>query len=141
MGNTNAQTNAGNRAVKCISVIGTAFLLGLVPMWLLAHSRGVQRNAVIAQSALLRIQNEIASAALHAERGEYEAARQRASRFYTHVAELLDHDAQLTDSQRDVLKPLLASRDEVITLLARNDSAVLAHLFDLEYKIEKNLQT
>lgn len=137
---TNAHAVSGNRVIKWISVIGVAFLLGLVPMWLLAHSRGAERNAVHEQSARLQVANQIASAALYAQRGEYEAARQHASRFYTQTAELIDNDTHLTDSERDVLKSLLATRDEVITLLARSDSAVRGRLFDLEYKLDKALQ-
>ncbi|MGH9943923.1 MAG: hypothetical protein ACRD9R_16380, partial [Pyrinomonadaceae bacterium] len=42
-----------------------------------------------------------------------------------------EQERALTQQQRDALQPLLAQRDEVITLLARSDPAAADRLADL----------
>lgn len=110
------------------------FLLGLIPMWLRARSAAAQRDAAQRELHLSRMQNMLASSAVDAERGEYEPARQEASDFFTALREQLDkngEDAALTPRQRDALKPLLAERDELITLLARSDPAAAPRLLNM----------
>ncbi|HYG79594.1 MAG TPA: hypothetical protein VD861_04360 [Pyrinomonadaceae bacterium] len=102
------------------------FLAGLVPMWLRANTVASQRDAARRELQLSRMQNMLASAAVDAERGEYEPARQEASDFFTALRERLDDggaEETLSAAQREGLKPLLIGRDDVITLLARNDPA------------------
>lgn len=116
------------------------FLLGLIPMWLKANTAASQRDAARRELHLSRMQNMLASAAIDAERGEYEPARQEASDFYTTLREQLDKsgdDAALTSQQRDSLQPLLTQRDEVITLLARNDPAAAPRLLDMHAAFRK----
>jgi len=116
------------------------FLLGLIPMWLKARAIAYQRDAAQRELHLSRIQNMLASSAVDAQRGEYEPARQEASDFFTALREQLDKDgmdAALTPSQRDGLKPLLAQRDDLITLLARNDPAAAPRLLDLHAAFRK----
>jgi hypothetical protein len=79
------------------------------------------------------MQNMIASAAVDAQRGEYEPARQAASDFFTALREQVDvtgPDPALTEAQRGALRPLLTQRDDLITLLARSDPAAAPRLFD-----------
>jgi hypothetical protein len=109
------------------------FLLGFVPMWLKArHCAGSLAEAEY-QLSLVRTQNDLASAVIDARRGDYEPARQAASQFLTAIRTEIDKgDASgLTPAQRQGLQPLLAGRDEVITLLARNDPASADRLSDL----------
>jgi hypothetical protein len=116
------------------------FLLGLIPMWLKARAVAFQRDAAQRELHLSRIQNMLASSAVDAERGEYEPARQEASDFFTALREQLDKsgtDAALTPRQREGLKPLLAERDELITLLARNDPAAAPRLLDMHAAFRK----
>lgn len=110
-----------------------AFLLGLVPMWLSARATG--RELAEAQRALTlsRMQNQLSAAALGARRGDYEPARQSASEFFTNVRAEIDKgdDSALSPAQRQAAAPLLAERDELITLLARNDPAAADRLSQL----------
>jgi hypothetical protein len=80
------------------------------------------------------MQNMLASAAVDAERGEYEPARQEASDFFTALREHLDKNGNgeaLSTAQREGLKPLLNERDDLITLLARNDPAAGPRLLEM----------
>ena len=116
------------------------FLLGLIPMWLKASSNAHQRDAAQRELHLSRMQNMLASSAVDAHRGECEPARQEASDFFTALREQLDKsgaDAALTPQQRDSLKPLLAGRDELITLLARSDPAAAPRLLDMHAAFRK----
>lgn len=110
------------------------FLLGLVPMWLKARESAGQRDAARRELRVSRMQNTLASAAVDAQRGEYEPARQGTSDFFTALrdqVDVADPDPALTPAQRDSLRPLLAQRDDLITLLARSDPAASARLFDV----------
>ena len=111
------------------TVILVSFLIGFVPMWLRARTRATERDA--AQHALLLAQaeNMLGSAAIYARRGDYEPARQAASTFYTNLRAELDRpESAFSAAQREMLQPLLAERDEIITLLARSDPAAAGRL-------------
>lgn len=133
-------TSAGvlSPAVKRIAVYAAAalvvFLAGLVPMWLKASDAVSQRDAARRELQLSRMQNVLASSAVDAERGEYEPARQEASDFFTALREHLDRSDNgetLSAAQREGLKPLLNERDDLITLLARNDPAAGPRLLEI----------
>jgi hypothetical protein len=116
------------------------FLLGLIPMWLKARANADQRDAAQRELHLSRMQNMLASSAVDAQLGEYEPARQEASDFFTALREQLDKngaDAALTPQQRDGLEPLLAGRDELITLLARSDPAAAPRLLNMHAEFRK----
>ena len=100
-----------------VALLLLAFLLGLVPMWL--KSRRAER-----QLSLARIENSLASAAIDAQRGDYETARQAASDFFTFLRTEFNRGVDSTLSQAEMasLQPLLTRRDEIITLLARGDA-------------------
>ena len=117
-------------------VLLVVFLLGLVPMWLKARQSAASLAAAEHQLSLVRVQHDLASAAIDARRGEYEPARQAASQFFTSVrAEIDEGDASdLTPAQRQRVTPLLAERDELITLLARSDPAAADRLSELYVK-------
>ena len=110
-----------------------AFLLGFVPMWLKARQCATILTEADHQLNLVRMQHNLASAAIDAQRGDYEPARQAASQFFTSVrAEIDEGDASdLTQAQRQGVTPLLAERDELITLLARSDPAAADRLSEL----------
>ncbi len=118
------------------AVLLVAFLLGFVPMWLKARQCAGSLAEAGHQLFLVRMQHNLASAAIDARRGEYEPARQAASQFFTSVrAEIDEGDASdLTQAQRQGVTPLLASRDELITLLARSDPASADRLSELYVK-------
>jgi cytochrome P450 len=85
------------------------------------------------QLSLAKMQNSLASAAIDARRGDCETARLAASDFFTALrAETsTDVDSVLSQAQKDGAQPLLALRDETITLLARGDVASADLLSDL----------
>ncbi len=110
-----------------------AFLLGLTLMgwkwWGAASARDeAQKQLVISQ-----LQNNLASAAVDARRGDYESARLSVSKFFTSAtAELNKTSANvLTKDQQAELSNLLLPRDEVITLLSRNDPASAEKLAEM----------
>lgn len=111
----------GMYAAVCVGV----FLLGLVPMWLAARGRANERDLAQRSLRLSQMQLRLASAAIEARRGEYEPARREASDFFTELRAETDRtqDRALTTEQTARARELLAARDDVITLLARNDPA------------------
>lgn len=111
------------------TVVFAALLIGFVPMWLVARTRANERDAVQQALRLTQLENTLAGAAVQARRGEYEPAREAASAFYTNLrAELERSPSGFSISQREMLQPLLAQRDQLITLLARADPAVAERL-------------
>ena len=110
-----------------------AFLVGFVPMWLKARESGNQLAATERTLALAQLQNQIASAALDARKGDCEPARQAASQFYTSLqSDIGKGDASpLTPAQQQAAQALFAGRDEIITLLARSDPAAADRLSEV----------
>jgi hypothetical protein len=139
------------RVITYVLVLLVGFLIGFVPMWIQARNSAnqlsqatSQLDTVRTQSALasaakeseLRLatmQNTLASAAIDAQRGDYEAARQAVSSFFTSLQEEANKgsDSILSQTQQDGVEPLFARRDETISLLARNDPAASERLSDL----------
>jgi hypothetical protein len=118
------------------------FLLGLVPMWFRANNAIEQRDAAQREVRLSQLQNILGAAMVEAQRGEYEPARQLTSEFYTNLRSQIDaaNASIFTPAQREALRPFLAERDEVITLLARSDRAAVDHLFAI-YKSYNKITT
>jgi hypothetical protein len=113
-----------------IGLLLLAFLLGFVPMWL--SNRQLSADLANRDKDLRRsrIQNTLTAATIYARRGEYETARQNASTFFTDVRSELDkgNDGILTEQERIGLSRVMAERDEIITLLSRNDPAAAERL-------------
>jgi hypothetical protein len=84
---------------------------------------------------------DLGSAAVDARRADYEPARVEASAFFTAARFEVDQrdKSALTQQQRDGLAPLLAPRDELITLLARSDPASADKLASLYGSVRKVL--
>ena len=115
------------------AVLLIVFLLGFVPMWLKARAAGNRVAEIERHLLLARTQNDLASAVIDARRAEYEPARQAVSQFFTTLqAEIAKGDSSsYTQAQGGQLQQLFAARDELITLLARNDPASADRLADL----------
>jgi hypothetical protein len=119
-----------------------AFLLGFIPQWRKAREQSVAREKAEHALTITRIEKDLGSAAIDARRGEYEAARVEASAFFTAAHYEIDQQraaSALTEQQRDALSPLLAPRDELITLLARSDPAAAERLSNLYVAVRKIL--
>jgi hypothetical protein len=109
-----------------------SFSLGLVPMWLSERETARQRDAAQANLRLSAIQNRLGSAAINVRRGEYEEARLAASDFFTDLRTEIDRpESAFSTAQREAVKPILAQRDDLITLLARNDPSTGDRLAEL----------
>jgi hypothetical protein len=115
------------------AVLLVVFLLGLIPMWLKARTASSSLAETEHQLVLVKMQNDLASAVIDARRGDYEPARQAVSRFFSSLSADLDKgdSSNYTEAQRNSMRPLLAGRDELITLLARSDPASADRLSDL----------
>lgn len=114
-------------------VLVIVFLLGLVPMWLKARTANRSLAEAEHQLVLCKIHNDLASAVIDSRRGDYEPARLALSRFFTSLSADTEKgdSSNYTEAQRTSMQPLVARRDELITLLARNDPASADRLSDL----------
>jgi|SRR6185369_9540690 hypothetical protein len=121
-------TSGIRRYLIYAGVLLVVFLLGLVPMWLKSRAAASSLAETERQLVLCKMKSDLASAALDARRGDYEPARQAVSRFFTSLSA---DSSNYTEAQRNSLQPVLAGRDELITLLARNDPASADKLSDL----------
>ena len=108
-----------------VLVLCGTFLVGFVPMWLKSSRLNTELFRAERQARVQQIQITFADATLDARRGDYEPARQRMASFFTLVNAELDRGigSALPSSAVAGLKPLLAQRDDLITLLARGDPA------------------
>lgn len=123
-------------------VLLVVFLVGLVPMWLVARGRATERDAARRDLRLCRLENNLMSAAVDSRRGEYERARLAASNFFTSLREQVDlvsDYSTLTSAQRESLRPLLNQRDDLITLLARSDPASADRLSETYLAFRKGM--
>lgn len=123
-------------------VLLAVFLLGLVPMWLVARGRASERDTAQRDLRLCRLENNLLAAAVDSRRGEYERARLAASSFFTSLREQVDLGSQpsdLTSAQKESLRPLLNQRDDLITLLARSDPAAADRLAEMYMSFRKGM--
>ena len=116
------------RYIIYAGVLLVVFLLGLIPMWLKARAAASSLADAEHQLVLCKMQSDLASAVIDARRGDYEPARQAVSRFFTTLSA---DSSNYTEAQRNAMQQLFAGRDELITLLARNDPASADRLSDL----------
>lgn len=114
-----------------VALLAAAFLLGLVPMWWTAYSRGSELAALSERHEDVELENALARAALLARQGEYEPAREAASQFFTGINRELVSAGDTAVANTDVLRASLTDRDEIITLLARSDPASADRLAEL----------
>jgi hypothetical protein len=126
-------THRIRRLVIYVALLLLAFLLGFVPMWIKSRECASRLAEAERQSSLARMENSLVSAAMDARRGDFETARVAASDFFTvlRAATSTDVDSALSQAQKDGARPLLAQRDQIITLLSREDVASADLLSDL----------
>jgi len=99
-------------------------LLGLVPVGVTMFQVRGERDALQHQLRLANLENHLSGAAVLARHGDYPAARDAASRFFSDAQVELDTRGEaLTPGHRAYLQSALAERDAIITLLARDDAA------------------
>ena len=110
-----------------LKAYGVWFLAGLLIGLLTVGIRlyQAQRAGDVLQQQLQATQLEmhLASAALMARHGDYTAARDAASQFFSAARQALDDPATLSAPQRNHLQGVLMERDALISLLSRGDPA------------------
>jgi hypothetical protein len=133
--------NRRRRLLIFLILLAAAYLGGFLPMWQKARVETAQLEQTSRALTVMRIVKDLGSAAIDARRGAYEPARQEASAFFMAANFEIDQRERsaFTAAQRQDLAPLLASRDEVITLLARNDPASADRLVNLYVSVRKAL--
>jgi hypothetical protein len=124
-----------------VALVVAGFLLGLLVMRARSRqsfSQATGENTLASAAAarqleLAKMQNTLASAAIDTHRGDYESARTTASSFFTSLRAEASKgaDSVLSQVHKDGVEPLFARRDELISLLARNDPAAAERLSDL----------
>jgi len=129
------------RVVVLLLTLVGVFLLGFLPQWLKARDEAAGRVKAERALTLMRMVKDLGSAAIDARRGQYEAARLETSSFFTAAAFEIDQreKSPLSKQQLETLAPLLASRDELITMLARSDAASADRLSNLFVSVRKSL--
>jgi hypothetical protein len=124
-----------------VIVLLAAFCAGFVPMWLRSSRLTGELHRTQQELRRTQLQITLACAALDARRGDYEAARQGAANFFSLVTAELDRGigSALPLNARTGLQPLLAERDDLITLLARGDPASAERLGNAYAEFRKTL--
>jgi hypothetical protein len=127
------------RVILYGALLLVVFLLGFVPMWWKYHESSTSLSDAEHQLSLVTLQNTLASAVIDARLGNYEPARLAASNFFTSLRAETDRGnvSVLSQAQIEGVKPLFTQRDEIITLLARNDPASPDRLSDLYVSYRK----
>ena len=122
-----AHTTAQPRSkqIKTYSICFLAgLLLALIPTGIRLVQTQRERDALQQQLRVANLEMNLSSAAVMARHGDYTAARDAASRFFTDARQSVDSgDKTLTAAQLSYLQSVLADRDALITLLARGDPA------------------
>jgi hypothetical protein len=111
-----------------------AFLVGFVPMWWASQGYETELSALTKTLRPSVLQNDLATATINARRGEFEAALQQTSSFFTDLrGELGRSESSFTVTQQEAIRPILEQRDETITMLARSDPASADRLTELYF--------
>lgn len=136
--NETVWTSGNKEMLKRLSIVGgiaiVSFLLGFLPVWLSARGYENERNAAVKTLRPSVLQNNLATATINTRRGEFEQARQQMSDFFTDLRIEFDLDETAFSPQhRESIQQILAQRDEIITLLARNDSAAVDRLTNIYF--------
>ena len=128
-----APTSWIRRVLIYALVLLIGFMLGFLPMWVKSRESASRLSEEKRQAGLATMQNLLASAAIDAQRGDYESARQAASSFFTSVRDEANKgdDSIFSQAQKDGAGPVFSERDQLISLLARNDPAGTERLFEL----------
>jgi len=122
---TNTEKTKMRRFGTYIILLLIGFLLGFVPMWWKLDHCSASLSSSLNQLHLTQLQLAVSTAVIDAKRGDYEPARLAISDFFTTLRVEIDRDegSFLTSSQRESMALLFSKRDEIVTLLARSDTA------------------
>ena len=131
----------GTRRILILAALIAFYLTGFIPTWLKLRDQTAQRDKAEHALSSMRLVKDLGSAAIDARRAQYEPARLEASAFFTAARYEIDagDKSALAREQREALVPLIAPRDELITLLARSDPASADRLSTLYVAVRKIL--
>lgn len=131
------------RFILYVIILLTVFLLGFLPIWMKYRTENREYLLVKQQLTLSRIENSIAAAVINARQADYEAARQAVSKFFTALQEASDslETSGILQQQQEAIRNLFADRDEIITLLAREDETAVSRLSALYAAYSKILNS
>lgn len=141
---TKTPSRAGMRLIIVgVAALGAGYLFAWFPAWRAQKQHAARVEQFERRLAFAGLQNTLASAAIDARRGEYEAARQLASRYFTELRTEMDLGPAsiLAGIPRENIEPLFAQRDQTITLLARSDPASADRLSDLHVAFRKVIES
>jgi hypothetical protein len=110
-----------------------AFAAGFVPMRTQAHRYASELIDARRDLRRLEIRAHLACAAIQARRGDYEPARQEASKFFTKLRAEVERreESSLSPAERDEASAILNARDDTITVLARSEPVSADRLSNL----------
>jgi len=116
---------SGSKPIKAYGICFLAgLLIALIPTGIRLIQTQGERNALQQQLRVANLEMNLSSAAVLARHGDYTAARDAASRFFTDARQAVDGDEwTVTAAQSTYLQSVLSERDAQITLLARGDPA------------------
>jgi hypothetical protein len=108
-------------------------------MWMSLRTANAEHEVTKKELVKEQITNSLTTGIIDARRGEYEAARQEASDFYSKLrAEIeKEKDSAYSEGQINNLKPVFDNRDGMITLLAQRDQASVERLTDIYLKYQQ----
>lgn len=118
----------GRGLVWTLIVAALAFGAGFGWQYYEADRVRDQLDATRQELAIERLRVRLGQAAIAAQAGEFEAARQQMSDFFTRLSAVAD---QLPDEMAAVAGEILATRDDVITGLSRANDEYAAILYDM----------
>ena len=122
------------RVLLIVVAVALAFLLGAGWQFLRATRAERALQGSQRELAVTRLEATLGAAAIEAQRGNYEIARQLTSDFFTRLQGALE---QAPSGARDQLRAMNAQRDALITMLSRSDpesGSLLTRLF-LQYRV------
>jgi hypothetical protein len=99
-------------------------LIGVLPLGIRLYQAQRAGDALQQQLHATQLEVHLASAALMARHGDYTAARDAATQFFSAARQAVDDpDGTLSAAQRSHLQGVLTERDALISLLSRGDPA------------------
>src|SRR5688500_4203562 len=106
-----------SRQIKTYGIVFLAgLLIGLIPTGIALLQTQRERDALQQQLQLANLEMNLSSAAVMARHGDYTAARDAASRFFSDARQAIDRgDERLTPTQLTYLQSALTDRDSLIT--------------------------
>ncbi|PYT01735.1 MAG: hypothetical protein DMF63_02500 [Acidobacteria bacterium] len=126
------------RVAVVIAIALSAFLLGFSAMWITSNGYEYERDSLRKSLRRSVLQNSLATAALEAQKGEFEQARQQSSSFFTDLrADIEGNDSSYPPEQQERIGSILVHRDETITLLSRADAMAPEQLSNLYFNFMK----